>query len=245
MSFTVLKCIAIFTMLIDHIGVLFGGSHTLFMRLIGRVAAPVFLFGIANGYRHTKNVRRYALRILVFALASQLPYLFFLQQQAVVEAEKFFWQQAPLNFLFTLGLGLISTWAYHRVGQKHSQLAGFLTALLPALAGEVLRAEGGAAYVLLVLLFDLTMGLPVWKKALLWLPVFPVIFSGALFSLFVSPGQFDPGLMFVCAFGPYLGALVTFFYNGKKGSDNKWMQYAVYAFYPVHLFILAAAKALL
>ncbi|MNL78184.1 TraX protein [compost metagenome] len=38
--------------------------------------------------------------------------------------------------------------------------------------------------------------------------------------------------------GAYLGILLTFFYNGKKGKVSKVLQYGIYWFYPVHLLLL-------
>lgn len=69
----VLKLIAIITMLLDHIGYMFFPKTVIF-RAIGRIAFPIFAYHIALGYRHTSNLKRYAKRLFVFALISQVPY---------------------------------------------------------------------------------------------------------------------------------------------------------------------------
>ena len=63
-----LKVIALLTMTIDHIGLLFmrGDTYTVF-RSIGRLALPLFCFMIAEGAIHTKSFKKYALRLGVMA----------------------------------------------------------------------------------------------------------------------------------------------------------------------------------
>lgn len=67
--------LAMLTMLIDHIGLLFFPQITLF-RSIGRIAFPIFAWGIAKGFHYTSDRRAYFKRLLLFALLSQLPYSF-------------------------------------------------------------------------------------------------------------------------------------------------------------------------
>ena len=94
MSFFTLKLVALLSMLWDHltyvwplaltVEVLFFPevSETIPALLvlqratdyIGRIAAPIFLFSIANGYRHTRDLKKYALRLLVFACLAERPY---------------------------------------------------------------------------------------------------------------------------------------------------------------------------
>lgn len=70
-----LKLLAALFMLIDHIGYFFSAylSETtyLVMRSIGRLAFPIFAFYLAIGFRRTKNIARYFLRLLVFAIGTE------------------------------------------------------------------------------------------------------------------------------------------------------------------------------
>ena len=59
-------------MLIDHIGAVF--FPELLLRIIGRISFPLFAWGIARGYKYTRNIKMYALRLLLLAVVSQLPY---------------------------------------------------------------------------------------------------------------------------------------------------------------------------
>ena len=68
-----LKCIAVITMIIDHTGaVLFPGE--LMFRYIGRISFPIFCFLLTEGFFHTKDVRKYMLRLGIFAVVSEIPY---------------------------------------------------------------------------------------------------------------------------------------------------------------------------
>lgn len=62
----ILKVIVITSMLIDHIGLVFFPEIT-FMRILGRIAFPIFAFQIAKGYVHTSSKFNYLYRLLIFA----------------------------------------------------------------------------------------------------------------------------------------------------------------------------------
>ena len=88
-----IKLIAMATMLIDHIGVVFF-PDALWLRMIGRIAFPLFAWGVARGYKSTRNFNRYALRLLAAGLVSQLPYVWLFGKDY-------------LNICFTLLSGLL------------------------------------------------------------------------------------------------------------------------------------------
>ena len=89
-----LKIIAIISMLIDHIGAvifergLLNAEHILanpplrqqlytidrILRLIGRPAFPIFCFLLVEGFFHTRNVKKYAFRLFLFAFISEIPF---------------------------------------------------------------------------------------------------------------------------------------------------------------------------
>ena len=61
-----LKIIAIIAMTIDHIAWAFVDACSaagILMHLVGRLTAPIMCFFIAEGYAHTRNANRYALRL--------------------------------------------------------------------------------------------------------------------------------------------------------------------------------------
>ncbi|MFH2117510.1 MAG: TraX family protein [Bacillota bacterium] len=70
-----LKIIAMVTMLVDHMGVLYFPEYQIF-RTIGRIAFPIFAFYLAMGYAFTSSKKKYALRLFIFGVVSQIPYMF-------------------------------------------------------------------------------------------------------------------------------------------------------------------------
>ena len=71
LSSSVLKIIAITAMLIDHTAVVMISPDPSVLRNIGRIAFPLFAFMIAEGARHTRDIKKYALRLLLFPLGSR------------------------------------------------------------------------------------------------------------------------------------------------------------------------------
>lgn len=69
-----LKIIAIISMIIDHIGYVFYPG-IVELRIIGRISFPIFAYQIALGYLHTRDLKKYKLRLLIFAIISQIPYV--------------------------------------------------------------------------------------------------------------------------------------------------------------------------
>lgn len=88
----VIKVIAIICMLIDHIGLIFFPSIET-LRIIGRLAFPIFAYQIAQGYTYTSNVNKYMFRLWIFAIISQIPY------SLVLDTFRF-------NVIFTLAISL-------------------------------------------------------------------------------------------------------------------------------------------
>lgn len=67
-----IKIIAMLTMLLDHVGQVFFLNMIIFP-IVGRLALPLFAWGIVNGYKKTRNFKMYSLRILILAIVSQYP----------------------------------------------------------------------------------------------------------------------------------------------------------------------------
>ena len=91
-----LKAVAMITMLIDHAGAIFFPG-LIELRVIGRIAFPIFCWGVAAGCVHTKSLPKYALRLLIGGLIAQ-PFYMLALNHAIRE-----W-----NVMATLLLGLLA-----------------------------------------------------------------------------------------------------------------------------------------
>jgi len=130
-----LKFIAMLTMLIDHIGYLFFPA-ALWLRIIGRISFPIFAFLIARGYRYTSDKKKYALRLFVFGLISQVPYVIFVP--------------GKLNIMFTLLIGLIII----EVFESKARPLSFVLLLI----GSVIPVSYGVYGLAMILVFHMTYG---------------------------------------------------------------------------------------
>ena len=218
-----LKLIAICTMFIDHMGyTLFPG--VMWLRCIGRAAFPIFCFLIAEGCVYTHDRKKYAARLLVFALLSEIP--FNLMNSGAV------WDRYHQNVLWTLLAGALVCWLMDWALKNRRALAFVLTALVMAAAFfllERLNTDYGGWGMLLVVMFYGVHRAP-----------------GGAVSKMIAQAL---GLAFfsIASMGGYVSielwslvALVSIWlYNGQRGFSPKAVQYGFYAFYPVHILVLS------
>lgn len=69
-----MQIIAMLTMLIDHIGILFFPGNVAW-RIIGRIAFPIYAYFIVQGFYRTRDAGRYLRRLVVLAVLSQVPFM--------------------------------------------------------------------------------------------------------------------------------------------------------------------------
>ena len=237
-----LKLIACLTMLIDHIGyeiiypVYAGVSAAsaadlpevrmlyriyLLCRCIGRMAFPIFAFLLVEGIHHTKDRKKYALRLAIGAVLAEIPY------DLVVSGSISGPEQSVMA---TLLLGFL---AVHYMG-KCRILAWKPVVLLPfVILAEVFRVDYGWAGILLIALFELSREM--------YSP--NLVRTGGMIVLFhyMSSYVFQLGGFSIPM--QVLGALSMLFianYDGRKRTHSKAVQWGFYLFYPAHLLILWA-----
>jgi len=222
MSSFILKLIAILTMFIDHTGMIMD-SYTPF-RIVGRVAFPIFLFLCAEGCIHTKDIKKYLIRLSVFALISEVPYNMLFH--AAYTRQLVFFDPNRQNVFFTLALGVLAVYLYTELKKFRDILA--LSVVIPcAFFAYILNTDYGAIGVLGVFFTYLAP-----RKYLKAVVVTAVISYFYLINIFYLP-------MFI---GALAAVVLILFYNGKRGYGMKW---AFYAAYPVHMLALVAITMLL
>ena len=218
-----LKLIAICTMLIDHMGyTLFPG--VMWLRCVGRVAFPIFCFLIAEGCVYTHDRKKYALRLLVFALLSEIPYN--LMNSGMI------WDPYDQNVLWTLLLGALVCWLMDWALKKCTPLSFVLTGAVMLAAYwllEIGNTDYGGWGMLLVAAFYGVHRAPSGAVV----KMIAQAFGLAFFSIGVMGGYLSIELWSLAALVP------IWLYNGQRGFSNKAVQYGFYAFYPVHILALS------
>ncbi len=237
-----LRTFACLCMLLDHIGILL---HSNVLRGIGRMAFPLFVFLICNGYIHTSNRGRYALRLAGFALLSQIPFCLFLGYGL--------WEKG--NVFFTLLLALLSLWSMDTMLRRKS--LRFFAWLPPAVLVLLfyvgwLRTDYGAKGILLAVVFHFIDFAALRGKLLTAVGMFlsmnysyvPALglslYRGVSKNVWVWPTVSRWDIVSLCSLFS-LGLI--FSYRGEKGRafpHPKLAQYSFYLFYPVHLLLLWA-----
>lgn len=218
-SFT-LKVIAIVGMTCNHAAWIFSGqlSFPLLCALegAGGVTFPIMAFLIAEGWRHTSNIRKYELRLAVFALVSQVPFTLFLG--------------STLNVMFTLLIGLVLL----DLRDSLTSRAVWWVAVVAGI-GISWFCDWQILGVPMILIAGL---MPTEKERALYPVLLPMLGIGlpALVGVVTGDASMLPNLLY--ALGNGIAGLFLCCYNGKRGRPMKWF---FYGYYPAHIALLGAA----
>lgn len=224
-----LKYIAAATMLFDHIGALLfplSGGFYIMCRLFGRLTAPIMCYFLAEGFIHTSSRKRYALRLLVFAILSQPVY-------ALVHGWSVFvpggLSNANLNVLFTLLASFCMLTVLEEI--KQPLLKWTVAVLLIALSA---CGDWGVTAPLWVLFFYLFHGDRRRQMAAFALvaaaDILCIIIANLLEGLAWYLNMWETGL--------FLFIPLMLFYNGQGGQKTAFSKWFFYLFYPLHLLML-------
>ena len=238
-----LHIMAMAFMLCDHLwGTVVPGNN--WLTVIGRLAFPIFAFMIVEGYFHTKNLKRYVLRLLLFAVISEIPF-------NLAIGSRFFYpihQNVLWSFLISIGLIYLNELT-RRIRKKWLRiLVGIIVGANSLLVGSILGIITFSDYyhagVLTVLVFYFFRRRKWWcliaQIVCLWI-INVELLGGFGYDVVLFGKSF-----FITQQGFALFALIPIWlYRGKQGYHAKWFKYLCYAFYPAHLLILAIIKMLI
>ncbi len=230
LSANILRIFAVIFMLIDHLwaSVVAGNA---WMAFVGRLAFPIFAFQIAEGFVHTSNRKRYLMRMLIFALVSEIPF-------------NLFYIGAPIypfhqNVLFTFVWALLGMSVIEKFKSDLTLKNGLLCAglfLLVSLGALITFPDYGLPGMLTAVLFYVARDFPL---------AFLVQAAGMYYINFVAiRGEVIPltlgelELNFPKQGFAIFALIFIWLYSGKKGRSSKLMQYGFYAFYPAHMLLL-------
>ena len=221
-----LKYMAFLSMLLDHVnnamitpyldgkGPLLHVSNVL--GILGRVAFPLFMFFLVEGFFKTRSRKKYLINLLVFALLSEVPFDLFTSRELFNKN----WN----NMMFTLALSLATIWIVDemkgRLAKKSKALwygASVLVVAVMCAVAMFFSLDYDYHAIIVAYLFYIFYEKPLYGAALGYLSIIKELYS-------------------------VLGFAATLTYNGERGKQYKWLNYA---FYPVHLLILGLLRVAL
>lgn len=274
LSTSAIKWIALFFMTLDHIAA-FGFEIPIVgrfydpLRLVGRIAAPLFLFALVQGLRHTGSRGRFLLRLYLAGVGAGL---------FVTVTDLLFGDVVgmitPGNIMFTFFYVALYAWAVEglvkavKEGNWRGALTAALCCVLPLLAQPLrmelwglARATDTVAKKFLVhnlidsfvpTLFSVDYG---WEMVLLGVLMYfagtkrrqCALFGGLCLVCIVLTRVFPWGFLgfssvFVDPFQCYMVLALPFMmlYNGRRGRGPKWF---FYIYYPTHRYVISVVSA--
>lgn len=235
-----LKLVAIFAMTVDHIAWLLfpgyaKGALPVVMHIIGRLTCPIMCYFIAEGYYHTRNIRKYTFRLFLFAVISHFAYSFasndFVDARSLIP----FYFGGILNqtsVMWPLAWGLVMLRVAN--SERFTQLQKTLLVVLICLVS--FPSDWSCIASLCVLAFGTNRG--DLKAQGRWMLFFVALYAVVYF--FALDRLYGVLQLAVALSLPLLAR-----YNGQRGKNarvNNFLKWFFYLYYPLHLTILGAVR---
>lgn len=232
LSAAALHILAMTFMLMDHLWATLLPAQE-WLTCVGRIAFPIFAFMAVEGYFHTHNLKKYLLRMLIFAVISEVPF-------DLMYGGTWFYP-VHQNVIWTLMMGLAGIHLMETVRKKKSTFVYILVSAIVVILGGLLGTLSMVDYygigVLTVFIFYFFRGRKWWcllgqMLALYWVNV--ELLGGLMYPIRLFGMEFE-----LCQQGLALLALLPIWlYRGRQGYHRKPFQYFCYAFYPMHMLVI-------
>lgn len=215
-----LKYLAFISMLIDHVNnaivtpMLDGGGFLLYLSnifsILGRIAFPIFIFFIVEGFFKTSNRKKYLITLLIFGVISEVPFDMF--------TSKTFFDPHWNNMMFTLALCLITIWIINSIKNKlDNKVLWYVISIIIVILFGFLAMQLSLDYdyhaIVVAYLFYIFYDKPILGAGLGYLSIIKELYS-------------------------FLGFGMTLTYNGERGRQYKWLNYFFYPVHILILGIL-------
>ena len=244
-----LKWIAIIGMVLNHIVFAWWEVLPLWLAFplyaAGGLTFPIMAYFVVEGYKHTSNLKKYFLRLFLFGLIS-IPLHILVFRGGI-----------GMNILFTIMLSLLALILYDRV---KSRVVFWILFILLLAVSVILIMDWYIIGPIVVLLYHIIKGenarrlVPGIVAGVFWFVFLGLSLLGLMAMEAMTEAGYDMGDMvagiamdfFTVEFftvgmtfiiGCIAGAFLIRGYNGERGRRMKWL---FYAFYPIHLAVLAA-----
>ncbi|WP_084870172.1 TraX family protein [Streptococcus salivarius] len=261
-----LKYIALITMVFDHIHYFFDytGKIPIWFTMIGRLAAPLFLFTVIEGFIHTRNRKKYFLKIYVLAiLMGLIQFGFYNFLHPLVRPDGFFPKNMMLSSFAILLVALQGiAWI-----QEKKYLKGIPTLLFPLMLPWLmlllyLSGQDKPIFTLFINLLNYTVlpthtsisdggtwllltGIAMYlchknlKKEVLAFVTVSLVW--VLMGIVLSRPSFQDLMFRYIEWMEIFAAPLMLCYNGQRGKGSK---YLFYVFYPTHIYLLYALSVI-
>ena len=233
-----LHILAMGLMLCDHLWATVVPGND-WLTCIGRLAFPIFAFMIVEGYFHTRSVKKYMLRMLIFAVLSEIPF-------NLMAGGRIFY---PIhqNVLWTFLIALVMIhWNEKAKATEKRWLripVAVGTMLLGSLVGLLTMMDYYHAGVLMVLVFYFFRG-TTWRHKAAQLVLLWWINAEVLGGIGYEFQFFGRSFFLARQSLAVLALIPIWLYRGKQGYHSKWFRWLCYGFYPAHLLILGVLQQL-
>lgn len=219
------KLIAVIAMTADHLAWWLLQTDSFSGQLIhffGRLTMPIMCFFVAEGFRYTKSIQKYAFRLALFAALSHFPYVFFFGHK---------WYSTT-SVMFTLLLGLLAVTLCDKFKDKQ------MYALIAVVLCCILSYRSDWSYT--AILWTVAAYMYRYNKNY-QLASFAVIGLVA----YALPQFLTSGHTMLYPFGFLLAIPVLLLYKGERGKKNTLTKWGFYVYYPAHLMVLLLFKYLI
>jgi len=224
------KIIAIIAMTIDHIALILFPRFcmdlpVLGMHIIGRLTAPIMMFLIVEGYYHTKDLKKYLLRLFILAIISHFAYAIAFDKDFLPFHESFF-DQTSVIWAFLMGILGLTIYKTETINKWIKHLLVFIIVWL------AFPADWSSPATLAILYMGINKDS--FKKQMMSLVVCIALYS-LIYCIFLDRIY---GLIQMLII---LSIPILYQYNGQRGTW-KGMKWFFYIYYPAHLIVLGTIR---
>ena len=229
-----LHIFAMFFMFLDHAWATVVRGN-MWMNYVGRLAFPIFAFMIVEGYFHTKNFKKYMIRLLILAIISEIPFNLMNSGSFVDPFHQ--------NVIWTFIIALLCIALIEKVRSKNLSLLKVVVAcsgisLLGFLVATIGFVDYSGTGVFTVLVFYFFRGRKWWNILGQFIGIFIINFM-LIKNMDIPIMLFGREYFFPTQGFSIFSLIFIWAYKGKQGPYNKVIKYINYGFYPVHILILS------
>lgn len=234
-----LHIIAMGFMLCDHLWAMLL-TEWKWLTWIGRLAFPIFAFLLVEGFFHTKNLKRYMLRLLFLAVLTEIPFNLMCADSMIYP----FHQNVIWTFL--LGLGLMNLLEKAKVSGKRWRwmLTAVPVVFLGYIAGMITMVDYNGGGILMLLTFYFFRGRKWWNyvgQAAAMYYINTEILGGLYYPVRILGREYELVEQSLAV----LALIPIWLYNGTKGIQNRAFRVLCYGFYPLHILVLYGISVIL